>query len=202
MPDSKHRIVAHYEKLYRQHGNSPLASDYGSRESQNTKFRVLSEAVDYSGKSILDIGCGFASFSSYLEEHFKGVQYHGVDIAPSVIKEANKQFPQHRIECRDILKHPPDRRYDIVTANGIFYLVQDEPEEFMRRMIAAMYSFCDEAVAFNTLSVWADYINENEFYADPSRIVDFCRSLTTRIILRHDYMAHDFTVYLYREEAG
>jgi hypothetical protein len=38
-----------------------------------------------------------------------------------------------------------------------------------------------------------------EFYADPVEIVRFCRSLTPWVVLRHDYLAHDFTVYLYRD---
>ena len=199
-PDRVKRIVSHYENLYDKHGDSPLASDYGSVESQATKFRVLSEATDYSGKSVLDVGCGFGTFASYLSNRYDGVDYHGVDITPSIAEEARRKYPDLTIECRDIINAPPDRKYDVVTANGIFYLVPNEPEEFMHSMITHMFSLCREVVAVNTLSVWADLINANEYYANPASMIDFCRTLTSNVTLRHDYMRHDFTLYLYREK--
>jgi len=198
MKNSNQRIVDYYETLHEAHGCSPLASDYGSHQSQRIKFQVLGEVADYSNKSVLDVGCGFATFSEWLDSKYSGVEYHGVDITPTVTKAAAKMFPQHSIECRDILANPPERQFDIVTANGIFYLVRDEPAEFQRRMIATMFELCNEAVAVNTLSTWADVINESEFYASPTALLDFCRSLAPRVTLRHDYMGHDFTVYLYK----
>ena len=194
-PDRVKRIVSHYENLYDKHGDSPLASDYGSVESQTTKFRVLSEATDYSGKSVLDVGCGFGTFASYLSNRYDGVDYHGVDITPSIAEEARRKYPDLTIECRDIINAPPDRKYDVVTANGIFYLVPNEPEEFMHSMITRMFSLCREVVAVNTLSVWADLIT-NEYYESGKH--EFL-GLTSNVF-RHDYMRHDFTLYLYREK--
>ena len=92
-PDRVNRIVSHYENLYDKHGDSPLASDYGSVESQATKFRVLSEATDYSGKSVLDVGCGFGTFASYLSNRYDGVDYHGVDITPRLPRPLGENIP-------------------------------------------------------------------------------------------------------------
>ena len=33
----------------------------------------------------------------------------------------------------------------------------------------------------------------------PLHVLAFCRTLTSRVTLRHDYLEHDFTVYLYRD---
>jgi len=199
MSHENQHIVDYYEQLYRQHGNSPLASDYGSEASQQTKFRVLGDAADFAGKRVLDVGCGLGRFSDYLEKRFGQLQYHGVDITPSVVESAAQQFANHTFECRNILSDPPNARYDIVTANGIFYLVRDQPWLFMQQMVEAMFSLCREAVAFNSLSTWADFTNDDEFYADPTQTLAFCQTLTRRVVLRHDYMGHDFTVFMYRE---
>lgn len=198
MPDQNEKIVSYYESLIAEHGHHPRSCDYGRPESQRTKFEVLSEVANYSGKSILDVGCGFADFIPFLQHKFQDFTYHGVDITPSMVETASERHPEHCIECRDILTSPPDKPYDLVTSNGIFYLAGENAQGFMRKMVTHMFSLATEAVAFNTLSTWADFTNEKEFYANPAETLEFCKSLTPKVTLRHDYMNHDFTIYLYK----
>jgi hypothetical protein len=54
------------------------------------------------------------------------------------------------------------------------------------------------ALAFNSLSNWANDQEANEFYADPVQVLNFCRELTPWVVLRHDYHPRDFTVYMYK----
>lgn len=200
MSQRNENIVSYYEDLIAKHGHHPRSCDYGRPESQQTKFRVLSDIADYSGKSILDVGCGFGDFANFLGERYSDFTYHGVDITPSMVKTASEQHPSHQIECRDILASPPDRTYDLVTANGIFYLAGPDAMGFMKEMVTLMFSLATEAVAVNTLSTWADFQNPDEFYADPAETLEFCHSLTNSVTLRHDYMNHDFTVYLFKKQ--
>ena len=48
------------------------------------------------------------------------------------------------------------------------------------------------------LSAWAPVLRSDQYHADPVSVLDFCRTLTSRLALRHEYLPHDFTVYLYR----
>ena len=89
--------------------------------------------------------------------------------------------------------------YDVVTANGIFYLLGEQAPELMRRMVTRMFELSQVATAFTTLSSWGRTKDEGEFYSDPMETVEFCRSLTPWVVLRHDYHHRDFCVYLYRE---
>ena len=70
----------------------------------------------------------------------------------------------------------------------------------MQRVLSVMYASCERGVAFNSLSAW-DEVNKKlgYFSADPEETVAFCRTLTPFIMLRHDYLPHDFTMFLYRE---
>ena len=34
--------------------------------------------------------------------------------------------------------------------------------------------------------------------SDPLEVLDYCRAYTTRLLLRHEYVVHDFLVYMYR----
>ncbi|GBO51706.1 hypothetical protein APA_947 [Pseudanabaena sp. lw0831] len=99
----------------------------------------------------------------------------------------------------DILTESPDGSYDLVTANGIFYLLNQDAELYMQRLIARMYELSSKAVAFNSLSLWDKNQEDGEFYADPLKTVQFCRTLTPWGVLRHDYLLHDFTIYMYKE---
>lgn len=69
----------------------------------------------------------------------------------------------------------------------------------MQRLIRRMFEFCKLRVALNTLSILADIRNSGEFHADPAEVIQFCLDLTRRIVLRHEYMPYDFSVYLYKQ---
>jgi hypothetical protein len=69
-----------------------------------------------------------------------------------------------------------------------------------KKMIAAMFDACHIGVALNSLSSWHDTSEQGEFYcADPLEILAFCRTLTPSILFRHDYLPHDFTVFMYKD---
>lgn len=198
--EKKDKIAGYYADLIREHGHHPRSCDYGRVESQSKKFRVLSDIIDDSFASVLDVGCGFADYAGYLKEHSPHVTYHGADITPEFVEHAKTAHPDLDIRHMDILNETPPQDYDLVTANGIFYLLGDGAEDFMQSLVRRMYECCQKAVAFNSLSAWCDDQEEGEFYADPVKTLEFCKSITPWVTLRHDYHSRDFTIYMYREQ--
>lgn len=194
----KQRIAGYYQNLLDQHGETPRACDYGRPESQAAKFRVLSEVVPLQRQTLLDVGCGFAHFADYLSANAPNVRYSGVDITPAFVEAAQKSHPGLDLQVLDILGEDPGGPFDIVTANGIFYLICDNPEQTMQDLVVRMFGLCTEALAFNSLSAWCPDKEDGEFYADPLRTMEFCHKLTPWISMRHDYHSRDFTIYLYR----
>jgi hypothetical protein len=91
--------------------------------------------------------------------------------------------------------------YDYVFASGIFYRRQVEPWEFLQQAVTQMFACCRKGLAFNSLSTWFPEPEAGEFYADPVKTLEWCRSLTPRVALRHDYHPRDFTIYLSKVEA-
>jgi len=196
--DRFERIAGYYDGLVRKYGHEPRACDYGRAESQNIKFRVLSEVLPLANLSLLDVGCGFADFAAFLHQRFSGLRYSGIDLCISMVREAQRDHPGLDLRVANILDAAFDRTFDVVTANGIFYLLGDQAWPMMQQMIERMYALATTAVAFNSLSAWAPEQEAGEFYADPLQVVDFCRRLTPWVVLRHDYHPRDFTVYLYK----
>ncbi len=198
MTDTFGRISDYYDRLVRQYGHDPRACDYGRPESQNIKFRILSEVIPLANCSLLDVGCGFADFATYLQGCFSGLKYSGIDLCSAMVTEAQRNQPGLDLRVANIFDASFDRTFDVVTANGIFYLLGEQAWPLMQQIIERMYALATSAVAFNSLSAWAKEQEAREYYADPLKTVDFCRQLTGRVVLRHDYHARDFTIYLYR----
>jgi len=196
--DVFHRISGYYDGLVSLHGHSHRACDYGNVLSQQTKFRVLSEVINMSGKTVLDVGCGMADYSVYLAERFDEATYAGVDISSKMVECSKEAHPQVDVRLGNIIEDD-FQRFDVVTANGIFYLLGSQAQVLMQELVTRMYAFATHAVAFNSLSAWTEDQEEGEFYADPLATVEFCRTITPWVVLRHDYHSRDFTIYLYKE---
>ena len=192
------RIAGYYENLVRKYGHDPRACDYGRAESQFIKFQVLSEVIPLANCSLLDAGCGFTDFATFLRSRFSGLKYWGIDLCPAMVNEARRNQPDLEVRVANISDAAFDRTFDVVTANGIFYLLGDQAWTRMQQIIRRMYGLATAAVAFNSLSTWAEDQEAGEFHADPLQTVDFCRGLTRRVVLRHDYHPRDFTIYLYK----
>jgi SAM-dependent methyltransferase len=200
MTDPFARIADYYDGLVRKYGHDPRACDYGRLESQKIKFRILSEVLPLVNASLLDVGCGFADFATFLQGRFPGLRYSGIDLCAAMVDEARSNHPELDLRVGNISDAEFKETFDVVTANGIFYLLGDHAWPMMQRMIGRMYALATTAVAFNSLSSWATDQEAGEFYADPLQVVEFCRRLTPWVVLRHDYHPRDFTIYLYKTD--
>jgi cyclopropane fatty-acyl-phospholipid synthase-like methyltransferase len=198
MADPFARIADYYDGLVRKYGHDPRACDYGRAESQQVKFRVLSEVMSLGNSTLLDVGCGFADFASFLRSRFKGLRYSGIDLCAAMISEAQRNHPDLDLRVANLADVSLNRTFDVVTANGIFYLLGEQAWPTMQSMIERMFALATKAVAFNSLSAWSNDQEAGEFYADPLQTVQFCREMTPWVVLRHDYHPRDFTVYLYK----
>jgi len=192
------RIAAYYDRLVERHGYSVQARDSSYEPSLQARYRVLCEVADLNGKSILEVGCGFGDLGRYIQARFGNTTYVGIDISRSMIDTGRKVHPNLALYHADLLTWAPRGRFDIVLAQGIFYLLSDDAETMMKRLIERMFSLAEQAAAFCTLSAWADSHHQNEFYADPLKTLMTCRTFTPHVVLRHDYLSNDFTIYLHR----
>lgn len=191
----------YYEKRYEEFGATVRALDWGSEESQQLRFKVLSEVTDLSDKSLLDVGCGLGDFYGWLRGHEFHHGYTGIDLSSNFIEEARDRFPSGTFLQGGFPGKVPEGRYDVIVASGIFTYRPKSGIPYFRMMVEEMFHRCTEAVAFNVLSAWAQGKEEDEFHADPLDTLSFCRTLSPWVSLRHDYHPRDFTIYLYKEKS-
>lgn len=190
----------YYDQRVQQYGNDPRAADWGSQESQRLRFQVLASTGSMEGCSVLDVGCGTGEFLAWLMEKNVQVDYTGIDISPGMVETAGIRFPSARFLEGSVsdLGGKLSRQFDHVFSSGIFTYRREKPGQFLHHAVAQMYSACLMSLAFNALSGWGDEKEKGEFYPDPLETLEYCRTLTPWVTLRHDYHSRDFTIYMYR----
>ena len=198
-PDLK-GLVSFYRQNAERHGNDIGAVAWGSRQSQEKRFQILAEIADLNGRSVLDVGCGLGDFYGWLKQEQVNVRYSGIDITQSMIDLAQQSHPGEDFQVVNILDAAPSpTTYDYVFASGVFNRRVPGHQSFVNDSVVRMFDLCRYGMAFNILSIKADLKEPDEYHADPGEMLDFCLSLSRKATLRHDYMTHDFTVYVFKE---
>ena len=116
------KAIQIYENLYSQYGKSFRSLDWGSQESQHRRFQVLAEIGIAEGDNILDIGCGFADFYSWLQQNRCNVIYQGIDITPAMILSAREIYPSLPLEISSLKNYNlKEKSYiALIRENGSF----------------------------------------------------------------------------------
>ena len=175
--------------------------DYGSADSQKIKYSVIADLIPIKSKSILDVGCGLCDFKFYLNHNtsFSQISYLGIDITPGMAQRAKAKYggdlPIHISSLDDFQSRTT---FDVVTANGIFYL-ESNGYPSMDKSISKMFEMANKAVIFNSLSSYAPVKTNGEFYADPIHtIANLVLKHSSQYVLRTDYHSRDFTIAIYK----
>ncbi|CAG0969883.1 MAG: class I SAM-dependent methyltransferase [Candidatus Methanoperedens sp.] len=202
--DDKDLIVKRYHDRLDKYGYDIRALASGVKDRQLIRFKIMSEVGELNNHSILDLGCGFADFYQYLKNGGINVDYTGYDIYPDFIHICRNKFPEARFEIKDIQTDTIHQKFDYVISTQTFNnrLLYDNNEYLIKDIIRKAYDLSNIGVAIDMLTSYVDYKEDNLFYYNPEDVFKFCKSITKRVTLRHDYPLFEFTVYLYKDFAG
>jgi len=169
-----------------------------SRRNQEIRFEKLAGIADLKGSRILDLGCGLGCLYGYLKSRgFEG-EYTGIDLLPSMAREARTRFPEARFEARDILKYPPREQWDYVLISGLFNHRVHDNWAWMDQLVKAVLRLSRRGTAFNVLSSEAGWWDKELFYANPSELERRAREWSQgKYRMVRGYLPEDLTVYLY-----
>lgn len=191
-----------YKAKFKKFGVSPKSLLWKSRGAAHQRFREFWREIDFSGKSVLDIGCGFGEFGNFLTKRYNNVAYKGVDITDSFIESGHKLYPHLSLEVANFLTITKAERFDIVVASGVLNSnYQSDNMNYRTSAIKKMFELTDGVLAFNMLGAHPQPKNNNEsniWYADSLKILEYCMSLTRRVVFRSSYHPRDFTIFMYK----
>lgn len=198
--DYKKATVDWYRERLSQHGAGIKALSSGTEERRAIRFDVLTGVGIVPGTSVLDVGCGFADYYAYLEERGCAVSYTGVDIVPEFVQQAKEKYPKLDLQVRDLLKDPVAAgSYDFVVSSQTFNLRFDGDSNLalVTEMLKRMFAAARKGVAIDFVTDYVDFKEDYLVYHSPEAMFRLAKSLTKRVVLRHDYPLYEFCLYLY-----
>jgi len=197
-PKSLPEIAHTYHQRLGETGDDYRTVGWGSRESQQLRFEILSKDMNLSNKTILDVGCGLGDFFVYLKRHYTNIEYIGIDICESFITTARKKFNTES-NCNfyacDALK-ADFRDVDFCFASGSFSLAFEGIEKYVHKAIPHLFNLAKEGCAFNFLSTQCDYQLSKDKHYEPEKMLKLAYTLSRKVNLLSAYELYEFTLQI------
>lgn len=200
--DTTQKIKEGYQEKFQKYGVDPKSLFWKGKGAAHQRFRQIWAEIDFTNKSVLDIGCGFGEMGKFLTKRYEGVNYTGYDIVPEFIEEAKKQLPDSHFEVKDLFKDSIEEKFDVVIASGVLNSNVEDNMQYRKDAIGKMFGYTNDVFVFNMLGNHPQPENNdttsNIWYADSMEILEYCLTLTRRVVLRHHYNPKDFTIFMYK----
>lgn len=171
-----------------------------SARSQRMRYASFLEIHSLEDKSILDVGCGLADLRAELDRRKVTCEYVGFDIAQEMIRRCKLRFPGVRFESGNIMEWQSGRSFDYVASFGIHSNVRvGAPYEMLQSMTRRQFELCSVAAHISLLTDRFTGFDPEVQSWNAEKVLSLCLEITPFVILRHDYLPHDFSVTLYRQ---
>lgn len=194
-------LQQHYRNLFNQYGDSFKAAQWADETSQEKRFKILIEIADIRNSSILDFGCGTGHLATYLKKLGIPVEYTGVDIVKELIDCAKEKHTDHSFYLSEELV---TQQYDYIFISGVFNNKLLNNRDFYKKQLIKLLPYAKKGIAFNMLSHYVDYYDDNLFYEKPESVFGFIKKeISPFVVLRNDYeikkgvLPYEFTTYIY-----
>jgi len=201
--DESQKIKEAYQKRFRKYGVDPKALFWKELGASHQRFRQMWAEIDFDNKSVLDVGCGFGEMARFLLKRYENVRYTGIDIVPEFIEVAQKKYQNSEFLVRDYFSDPLETMFDVVLASGTINSNTSDNMAFRKNAIAVMFEHTKKVLAFNMLGSHPPpdtKSDSNVWYADSLEVLEYCMSLTRRVVFRAHYHPTDFTILMYKEK--
>ena len=202
-PEDVSRVVRGYQVRIAKYGATFASLNSGTIEKQKIRHQVHASALIGSCPAVLDIGCGLADFYLYLKELRQNAIYTGCDIVPEYIVECRNRYPEATFQLRDIFREGIDSIYDTVVMSQVLNNRYEKSNnlQVMKTAMSLAFEHTRISVSVDMMSTHVDFQNPELFYYSPEEIFRIAKSLTRRVILRHDYRPFEFCIQLFHEDA-
>jgi 2-polyprenyl-3-methyl-5-hydroxy-6-metoxy-1,4-benzoquinol methylase len=185
-PFGKKELLNFYNRHLKDFGDTPQAVRW-TPEGQILRYEMfLKIAGNFSGKKVLDFGCGKGDFYKYIREKGIPVYYCGIDINENLIKLAGRKYPEAEFIAMDIDETELNREFDIIFICGVFNLRIAEIENSMKILLKKLFSLCKEALYMNLLTYYVPKRDVELFYVKPEEILHFAiAEISKSVTLTH-----------------
>lgn len=196
-PLGKKELLYFYNRHLKDFGDAPQAVRW-TPEGQRRRYETLLKiAGDFSGKKILDFGCGKGDLYEFIKERDISINYCGIDVNENLIKLAKSKYPETEFIAVDLEESEFERVFDVIFICGVFNLRIAGIEESMKNVLKKLFRLCKEALHVNLLSYYIAQRNVELFYVKPEEIMKFAITELSRSVTLM-YEKEDIFLSVYR----
>jgi SAM-dependent methyltransferase len=199
-------VGAYYSEKLAEHGATPRGVDWKDTESQNLRHRQFLRLLeDDPEASVLDVGCGYGDFLSFLRAAGHRGRYIGCDVAAPMVEAARRlhgEGPDHSF----IVGTAPSEEADYAIGSGILNVMRGSTPEawgdYVRVTVDGLHAAGRRGFGFNMLSLISDPERRRAdlFYGNPADMLTDCMAqYGRRVALLQDYGLWEFTMLVRRE---
>ncbi len=202
-------INSQYSKRFEKFGPTAKGVFWASTARQEKRFDLILKEIQKIPRNhiileIADIGCGYGSFVNYLNKYVnkREFNYEGFDINPNFIKHCRNKFSDANL--RFIIGNRPLSKKDFITMSGTYNLATTSNlslwEKYLFSCLSECWAYTKTAMIFNLQTSKSSKISsQNIYYANASKVVDFCVSkLGPTRIVRDNSLENDATFTVIR----
>ena len=211
--NTEKQTIIRYSQRYKELGYDVKTLGWGSIEQQEYRFlQTIKSDINFTNKSILDIGCGFGDYFDFLQKNSIEINnYNGYDINKDLIDEAKTRYQSDisKFSIENILNTDKDSIADIGVMFGVlnFNLKESGVDnlEYSKKAIENAFNLVDEVLIVDFLStkLTSKYPKEDfVYYHSPLDILEFAFTLSSNVVLKHNYAPipqKEFMIYIYKD---
>jgi len=190
-------IIKYHKDLISQYPQDDNLTMGWAADSQNVRFKILSEIDDLNNKSILDVGCGNAKLYDYLVQLYPTIRYVGLDLMDEFLNNAIQRLKNTKdvnfYQGNFMSEQLPLLDYYLVS--GAFNYKNSNPL-FIFQSIQHLFNSARFGLGFNLLSL-APSNQQIAVAYNTQMIFEFCKMLTPKCKLIENYLENDYTIFLY-----
>ena len=192
----KMMIEKHYSPRINSEDKGYYVLDWESEEAHRGRFKVLTDQLDLSSLSILDVGCGLGDLYGFIREKKIDADYTGIDLLESMVREARNRYPDASFLSGDMFSHNlfSEGEFDVVYSSGIFNLNLGNNREFLKRALPVFFNTASKWVVFNLLDPNHPVQSSKYSYFEPEEVIPWVSEYSKHICVVRDYVPHDFTI--------
>jgi ubiquinone/menaquinone biosynthesis C-methylase UbiE len=196
-------MLSRYNERLAAVGPTREALAVGPQARHDLRFAALTEVGIRAGDTVLDIGCGLGDFLGFLQARSMEVRYIGVDLNPQLIAHARARHPDAEFLVADAIEDPlPEADWVVSSTAFNLRLTSMDNRALAQHVLERAFRVARRGVAIDFLSRFAEFQHPDAYHYDPLELFAYAKTLTKRVVLRHDYPLFEFMLYLYPDFAG
>ncbi len=197
-PYSKEQLLSFYNMHLKKFGDRPEALRWTPQGQLRRYHTFLDIATDLRDSTVLDYGCGTGDLYRFLQRRGITVKYTGVDINRNFIDIAKQKYPECEFHVMGIDEYALEGFFDHIFICGVFNLRVPGVAEDLKNAMLRLFKQCNKALILNALSSHTPIKDPELNYTSPEETIAFSmKHLSSAVALRHDRIAHDFTLFVY-----